>query len=65
MTDYFCGDDEIPAVAGSCRHMKYRSSISGAGEEYGGFSCSMCSNWDGTDCRKKVFNSLMSKHEYL
>lgn len=61
MAAYDSRDDELSAVAGSCRHMKYRNSVSGASEAYGNFSCSMCSYWDGADCKKKVFNSLLSK----
>lgn len=64
MSVYDCGDEELPAVAGSCRHMKYKNSSSNAYEAYGGVSCSMCSNWDGAECRKKVFNSLISRYEY-
>lgn len=63
MSAYDCGDEEIPSVAGSCKLMKYRNSASSSGEAYGGLSCGMCSNWDGADCRKKVFNSLVSKIE--
>lgn len=63
MNSYDCGDEEIAAVAGSCKNMKYRSSASSSGEAYGSLSCSMCVNWDGTDCRKKIFNSLVSKIE--
>jgi hypothetical protein len=65
MSAYDCGDEEIPAVAGSCKYMKFRNPGSGAHEAYGGVSCSMCTNWDGSECRKKVFDSLVSKIDYM
>lgn len=63
MADYDISEDEVTSVAGSCRHMKFRNSISNSGENYGSLSCSMCSYWDGADCKKKVQNSLLSRQD--
>ena len=63
MAAYDNNEEETTSVAGSCRHMKYRNSFSNASEAYGSLSCSMCGYWDGTDCKKKVQNSLLSKQD--
>lgn len=58
----FCDYDheDTVSIAQSCKYLKTKSSA-GKGRGYSeSISCGICSNWDGSRCRRKIFDNMLS-----
>lgn len=56
-------NDDLFMAAQSCKQMKPKSSITGGSMRYEGISCSMCGNWDGSRCNRRVLDNVLSGPE--
>ncbi len=57
---YIDYDDDAANVAQSCKYMSPRASSTAGRTHSGEVSCSICSNWVGNCCRRKVFDNMLS-----
>lgn len=53
-------EDNLSAVAGSCRYLLYNRGAK-PGTRSGIISCSDCSHWDGTGCRRNHLDGIASE----
>jgi hypothetical protein len=59
----FYDNEDLSMTAQSCKYMKPKSSASSAKMHHDGISCSICNNWDGSRCSRRVFDNMLSGPE--
>lgn len=63
MSYYDYGDDDMVSAAQSCK-LFFPKSTSSSGRTWSdGITCSICSSWNGSRCKKRVLDNTLALPE--